>query len=172
MRGVEGEDGWWADVPTANGLLGDKQGHSLDLASFDGLVLTFYAFKVNSSGEDICKGLRDLVVHSALHRAFCERPRQFGYNTQRSPLLLDQAELKWELVAPKDMLNPRKQELRWDEKDVWGMQAVMKALGVANFSLSRLQAEAEALQANLNKDNFSATRARQWFENRVIVPVA
>ena len=169
---ADGVEGWLADVPTAHGLLGDKQAHSLDLACFDGLALTFYAFKVNPSGEDICKALRDLVVASALYRAFCEQPRHFGYNTQRSPLLLDDAELRWELVAPKDMLNPRKQELRWGEKDVWGMQAVMQPLGVASFSLGRLQAEAEALQANISKESFSGNRARQWFENRVTVLIA
>jgi hypothetical protein len=170
--GPEADAAWMADIPTVNGLLGDKQAHSVDLAQWDGLALTFYAFKVNPSGEDICKALRDLIVHSVLYRAFTEQPRHFGYNTNQSPLLLQDLELRWELVAPKDMINPRKSEMRWGEKDTWGMQAVMKPLGVASFSLGRLQAEAEALQANISKENFSGHRARQWFENRVTVLIA
>jgi hypothetical protein len=169
---LDGQAGWWADLPLAQGLLGDKQERSLDLADFDGLALTFYAVRLNPSGEDICKGLRDLVVASALYRAFCAAPRQFGYNTQKSPLPQDGPELRWQLLAPKDLLNPRKQELRWGEKDVWGMQALMKGLGVAGFSIARLQAEAEALRAAISKDNFSPGRARQWFENREAVALA
>lgn len=167
-----GGDPWFADIPTGTGLLGDKLGRSLDLAHVEGEAICFYAFKVHFGGEEIYKGLRDFLVNSVLYRAFLEAPRQFGYNTERSPLRLDGLPIRWELVGPKDLINPRKTEMRWGEKDVWGMQRAMKGLGVESFSLGRLQAEAEALQANLSKDNFSGPRARQWFENRVSVVIA
>jgi hypothetical protein len=167
-----GGDGWMADIPAAEGLLGERPGRSVDLARIGDDGLAFFAFKVNPSGEDIFKALRDLLLATALYRAFLQAPRQFGYNTERSPLALDDPAIRWELVAPKDMINPRKSEMRWGEKDVWGMQALMKPLGVSSFSLGRLQAEAEALQANISRENFSGPRARQWFENRVTVLIA
>ncbi len=167
-----GGDPWLADIPASVGLLGDKLGRSLDLAHLDSEGVTFYAFKVGFGGEEIFKALRDLLVLSVLYRTFLQSPRQFGYNTERSPLRLDEPVLRWELVGPKDLINPRKTEMRWGEKDTSGMRNVMQSLGVASFSLGRLQAEAEALQANLSKDNFSGARARQWFENRVSVEIA
>ena len=167
-----GDGGLWADLPTASGLLGDKHARSLDLVRLDGEGLTFFACKVNPSGEDILKALRDLIVHTTLYRAFLEDPRKFGYNTGKSPLLLEEAGLRWELVAPKDMINPRKSEMRWGERDTQAMQRLMRSLGVGSFSLGRLQAEAEALQANIRKDHFSGGRARQWFEHRVTVLIA
>jgi hypothetical protein len=167
-----GEDRWLADIPTGVGILGDKLGRSLDLVQLDGEAVTFYAFKLNFGGEDIFKALRDFLLNTVLYRAFLQSPRQFGYNTERSPLRLDEPPLAWELVGPKDLINPRKTEMRWGDKDTQGMQRLMKGLGVRSFSLGRLQAEAEALQANLSKDNFSAARARQWFENRVSVTIA
>ena len=145
---------------------------SLDLVRLDGEGLTFFACKGNPSGEDILKALRDLIVHTTLYRAFLEDPRKFGYNTGKSPLLLEEAGLRWELVAPKDMINPRKSEMRWGERDTQAMQRLMRSLGVGSFSLGRRQAEAEALQANISKDHFSGGRARQWFEHRVTVLIA
>lgn len=162
---------FFGDVPTSTGLLGDK-GRSLDLVQVSEQGLGFYDFRVTASGEDICKGLRQLIVHTVLYRAFLEAPRQFGYNTERSPLLMADPAIQWELVAPKDMINPRRQELRWGDKDAQEMQKLMRGLGVSSFSLSRLQAEGEALRANIAKDNFSPSRARQWFENRVTVLIA
>jgi hypothetical protein len=167
-----GGDPYLADIPTGAGLLGDKLGRSLDLVQLDGEGACFYAFKLNFGGEEIYKALRDLLVQTLLYRAFLQAPRQFGYNTERSPLRLDDPVLRWELVGPKDLINPRKTEMRWGDKDTQGMQRLMKALGVASFSIGRLQAEAEALQANLSKDNFSPARAKQWFENRVSVVIA
>lgn len=167
-----GGDPWLADVPANIGLLGDKLGRSLDLVHLDGESVHFYAFKLNYGGEEIYKALRDFLVLTVLYRAFLQAPRQFGYNTERSPLRLEEPAIQWELVGPKDLINPRKTEMRWGEKDVAGMQRLMQAWGVKHFSLARLQAEAEALQANLSKDNFSAPRAKQWFENRVTVEIA
>jgi hypothetical protein len=167
-----GQDRHLAQVPTATGLLGERQARSLDLAGLEPGGPAFYAFKVHSGGEDIIKGLRDLLVSTALYRAFLESPRLFGYSTERSPLLLEAPVVRWELVAPKDLLNPRKSEMRWGERDVQGMQAVLKKLGVASFELARLQAEGEALRAGIAKESFSAPRARQWFEQRVRVAVA
>lgn len=171
---AEGQGGgpWYADIPTNLGLLGDKLGRSLDLVHLDGEAVRFYAFKVNASGEDIFKALRDLILHTAFYRCFLQAPRQFGYNTERSPLRLEDPPVSWELVGPKDMINPRRSEMRWGERDTQGMERLMQGLGVASFSLGRLQAEAEALQANLSKDNFSGSRAKQWFENRVSVVIA
>jgi hypothetical protein len=163
---------WLADIPTGAGLLGDKPGRSVDLAQVDGEGVRFFAFKVAMGGEDIFKALRDLLLNTVLYRAFLQSPRQFGYNTERSLLRLEDPSLSWELVGPKDLINPRKSEIRWGERDTQGLQRLMKALGVTSFSMGRLQAEAEALQANLSKDNFSAARARQWFENRVSVAIA
>lgn len=168
----QGGDPWLADIPTGVGLLGDKLGRSLDLVHLEWDAVNFYAFKLNFGGEEIYKALRDLLVSAVLYRAFLESPRQFGYNTERSPLRQEDLAIRWELVGPKDLINPRKTEMRWGEKDTWGMQRLMKGLGVESFSLGRLQAEAEALQANLSKDNFSPPRAKQWFENRVSVVVA
>jgi hypothetical protein len=167
-----GGEPWLADILTGAGLLGDKLGRSLDLLHLDGEGVTFFAFKVTMGGEDIFKGLRDFLVNSVLYRAFLQAPRHFGYNTERSPLRLDEPPIRWELVGPKDLINPRKSEMRWGERDTQGMQRLMKGLGVTSFAVGRLQAEAEALQANLSKDNFSAARARQWFENRVSVVLA
>jgi len=167
----QGGDPWLADIPTNLGLLGDKHGRSLDLVHVEWDGVNFYAFKMQFGGEEIYKALRDLLVSTVLYRTFLEAPRQFGYNTERSPLRVEDLPVRWELVGPKDLINPRKTEMRWDEKDVWGMQRLMKTLNVGSFSLGRLQAEAEALQANLSKDNFSAARAKQWFENRVTVEI-
>ncbi len=167
-----GGDPWLADIPSSSGLLGDKLGRSLDLVHLDGEAVQLFVFKVNPSAEDIFKALRDLLLHTVLYRCFLQAPRQFGYNTEHSPLRLDEPALSWELVAPKDMINPRRSEMRWGERDTRGMERLMKGLGVSSFSLGRLQAEAEALQANLSKDNFSGPRARQWFENRVSVLIA
>src|SRR5665213_351758 len=127
--GLGDPGGWLADVPTAAGLLGDKLGRSLDLLRLDGEGVSFFAFKVNPSEEDIFKALRDLLVNTVLYRAFLQAPRQFGYNTERSPLALDEPLLRWELVAPKDMLNPRKSAMRWGERDTEAMQRLMKPLG-------------------------------------------
>jgi hypothetical protein len=124
------------------------------------------------AGEDIYKALRELLVTTVFYRAFLDEPRKFGYNTEKSPLLLEGAALSWELVAPKDMINPRRSEMRWGERDTQAMQKLMRGLGVASFSLGRLQAEAEVLKNNIGKDNFSAAKAKQWFENRTTVLVA
>lgn len=161
-----------AELPTALGLGGNKDLRGVDLARVSGQELYVFEFKMGGTGEDIYKGLRQLIVHSTLYQAFLENPRKFGYNTETSPLLLSEPLLSWELVGPKDMINPRRSEMRWGERDTQEMQKIMKTLGVNSFSLGRLQAEAEALKNGIEKDNFSPARARQWFENRSTVLVA
>lgn len=170
-EGHQSED-FLGDVPTCLGLLGENKERSLELVQAVGQELAFYAFKVNPTGEDICKGLRDLLVHTVLYRAFLQEPRKFGYNTEKSPLLLDEPSVRWELIGPKDLINPRRQELRWGERDTQAMERLMRHLGVVSFSLGRMQAEGEALRGSLAKESFTGDRARQWFENRTSVVVA
>ena len=164
--------GYLAELPTCLGLLGLNKARVIDLAAFQGTELCFYDFKAAPAAEDIRKALRQLIVVTVFYRAFLAEPAKFGYDTGKSPLLMEEPILSWELVAPLDMLNPRKSDMRWGERDAGGIQAIMKQLGVKAFSMSRLQASSEALQNNINKDNFSAMRARQWFENRTPVLLA
>jgi hypothetical protein len=165
------DGGFEALVPTAWGLLGDSS-RCLELVKVTGLELNFFEFKAGRTGEDIFKALRDLMVNTALYRAFLEKPRQFGYNTENSPLMLVEPSITWELVAPKDMINPRRSEMCWGERDTQALRGILQSLGVESFSLGRLQAEAEALESNIGKDNFSPNRAKQWFENRTTVLIA
>ena len=108
-----GAKGYLAEISTASGLLGGDMARTIDLASFEGSSVVFYDFRVTATVEDICKGLRQLIVHSSLYQAFLENPRTFGYNTEKSPLLAQEPDLGWELVVPADMLNPRRVEQDW-----------------------------------------------------------